>query len=151
MIEQIPFGNFLWEWTQNTRDEFEKIIRNKPWLTATARTSLQRWLIHRLSDICTPVLCTELDILVVSFGLIGETYQTLYPKLMRDLCKDAHSLTQHPSLILQMEKIQSFWLHNVAIILDRLEKDWPLLENTFNDGQSLGSISDIDSSLSDPH
>jgi type 2 lantibiotic biosynthesis protein LanM len=132
-------------------------------LSEAARTALERALLRSLLPASAELLLTEFETMRAQeqsswdrlFALAQEPEgRSLYRRFVRRLAEGglARLFLQYPVLARRLGNISHLWVEANAEFLGRLEADMPELERVFgDDGEELGNVVELKSSLSDPH
>ena len=131
-------------------------------LTARAWSALERSLLRRLSELSVRVLQAELararpagltflDKAIPQRGGSGATdrYRALVERHLASGLVDL--VEEYPVLGRLLATAVRQWLATTEELVARLERDLPVLEETFGEGRPLGAVVDLRPALSDRH
>ncbi len=161
--QPLPFEDLLLPCVQVARQKLSiKLDRaSLTLLTPSAYRSLERSLLKRLTELCAKTFEAEFS-LVRPFGqnllqllqVESETgsNRTHYTKFVNQLLQDGllSFFQKYPVLGRLVATVVDFWVDAIAEFLTRLEQDQSAIQHQFA-VNSLGKVSTIDASLSDPH
>jgi type 2 lantibiotic biosynthesis protein LanM len=132
-------------------------------LTASAQVGLQRGLLARLSELCAPTLHQGFTLfrmvespvaMYLGLPVAGDpgsraTYDR-YIAVLRG--GELRNYFMHrPVLARLVATVTDLWIEATAEFIGRLRIDLPMIRDAFYAGRSPGPVTEIGSSLSDPH
>jgi type 2 lantibiotic biosynthesis protein LanM len=155
-IKDLPFVDAFWPWVQETADQVkEKAKKELGRFTPTAFFLMQKSLLSRLHTQCAPSFALELSIAKLHQTLEGKTARARYLDFVRKTFLDKEGartfFDEYKELERQIENIKAFWGNQSVEFLKRLDNDFPLLEQFFNEGKALGKVVSVEQNWSDFH
>jgi type 2 lantibiotic biosynthesis protein LanM len=169
--EPLPFEDILLPLIHMARQKLSAHVDFRELLLPGAYLKLERSLLISLANFCDKTLEKEFDnfrpfgyclfsFIEVKTELEAETtyYQTFVQKLLQDGLLSFFQ--KYPVLGKLIATRIDFWVESTAEFLQRLKKDIPKIQQTFQPeekseenlaAESLGKVSEIRANLSDPH
>ncbi len=160
----IAFEELLWPVVLEAERRLEERLDGKlaALFTDSARASLRRGLLNRLSRFIAPALFHEFSIfrhleLRPTYGLPlwehTSASRDIYDRFVADFRKaGARELfLSKPVVARMMGTVAAQWLDGTAELAERLGGDVSALADAFAGGRRLGAAASIESDLSDPH
>lgn len=114
-------------------------------------------LTNKLASICTRTLVLELNVARVSGILEGETSEKRQSYFNEVLLNDPDYFNQLLSEYVVLNRLMStkvdYWINNSVMLLQRFVKDYSLLNQEFNFGKGIGTLTSlkIGANVSDSH
>lgn len=161
----IPFAELFLPFIAVARNQLIARVNNCAdfYLSKAAQASLERSLLKRLSHLCSQTLHLE-------FNIFRSFRRSPLDVLLQKITNQAPGREQYLAFIenlLQGQLLEFFqeysvlarlvatavdlWVNATAEFIQRLAADWQLIQEQFRNGEELGEVIAIESSISDPH
>lgn len=155
-LTEISFGAAVAPWIEVARAELkEKMPQVPSMISKGAMRALERELIERFSELCTPAFVLEMHIVKMERGLDGETSEARYGDYVKRYLEDADYLRmffkEYRVLQEWVNVALRLWVNKVAEFCERFETDYNELRRRFGRGTALGCLEEVKPGLSDPH
>ncbi len=160
----LPFAEALWPWVDVARKYLCCALssnittgqqRLHDLLPSQAISCLERSLLQRWSDLCTPTMLLELRIKSLAFSLTGSTPRERYLDFLDNAYLNREGLSaffqEYQELARLVGVFLLFWVEQATELTHRLEQDSALLARAFNQGQPLGAVTSLDMDAGDTH
>lgn len=159
--EPLPFENIVAHFVTYARNRLEARA-SLDGLSTDALASLERWLLRRLTTICSRAFYAEfrgflavrdLGILIADPGPSREGSTARYREFVAETLADGLGsfFAEYAVLGRLTVSIVEDWIDFVSSLCRRLERDEPAIGATFAPDGESGPIVDVDPGLSDPH
>lgn len=158
-----PFEEILAPWVQVAQQHLlRQTAHYNRLLSQSAQVALERQLLYLLARLCAATLMHEFaqfrssgdtlkDFLILS--VVGRTSREKYQAFLNHLFKDGFvSFFQRYSVLARLVATTiDFWVASTTEFLERLDADWPMIQQQFSPDQPLTKVADFKPGVSDSH
>jgi type 2 lantibiotic biosynthesis protein LanM len=151
-LQSLPFAEFYLLLVRSGRQKLSELLASSQLalLSKVAYEDIERSLLIRLVDICTPSLILEFD--RFRDAAVDNLDGSAYDRFIADLSSSRIALfADYPILSQIVDQTIDLWVESIREFIERLHDDIAELAITFNGGRSLGILQRVVTDLGDRH